>query len=712
MVQQVVRYFTPPVVGALVAIFLTILPKPVEDLLALGEQWLSPTIRAALPKEMNTGVAAMIGFFLGFSVMHFWIWLRWQLLRILFSYRGWMFDPKATSTKIWAVLVKFLMQSHRGPYGTFTLQNLLPRLPVPSIEQTCHKYLQSVKPLLTDVEYANTKQVVERFKHNEAPVLHNYLKKRSLEKTNWLADWWFDLAYLTQRTPIAINSNYYCLCSEYLPTNNPVARAANIVYYGVQFHDLIQSNKLPVYLANDLVPVCMDGYRYMFNTCRIPGLEKDTLKRYEPASHVVVIRKGMYFKVEVYAPDNSGQITQLTPYELQQQFQKIWDITEALEDDFETAVAAFTAINRTEWAKQRQALLKASPVNVVTLEEIENAMFHLSFEACVPKDASDQAKMMLAGEGMNRWFDKSFATVIFPNSRGGGFAEHGTADATLYSRLWEFAQFRERYSKDGDVAKLECDTKRPLKPPKKLEWQLDGFEDHLHNALKEHRANYDDIDMIVYPSEYGKGWIKSKRMSPDGFLQMCLQLAFYRLHKYTPKTYESASTRMFAQGRTETIRPISEQSVAWVKAMDNPDVSREQKISMLKKAIHCQTQYKLDATNGEGCDRHLLGMYCASRELNLPVPALFMDKAWQLPDKLSTSQTPPKITNNWTLETCSRGGGFGTVDYQGYGVSYVFIGEDLVNLHISSRNHCETTNSTKFGQTVVQVMSDIREMLS
>lgn len=32
---------------------------------------------------------------------------------------------------------------------------------------------------------------------------------------------------------------------------------------------------------------------------------------------------------------------------------------------------------------------------------------------------------------INRWFDKSFATVIFPNSRGGGFAEHGTADATV-----------------------------------------------------------------------------------------------------------------------------------------------------------------------------------------------------------------------------------------------------------------------------------------
>ncbi|XP_013419196.1 carnitine O-palmitoyltransferase 1, liver isoform-like [Lingula anatina] len=610
---------------------------------------------------------------------------------------------------IWAVLVKFHLQQNRGPYKTFSLQNVLPRLPVPSLEQTCHKYLLSVKPLLTEAEYAQTKQVVEQFKQNEGPKLQGYLKLRAWNKVNWLSEWWNDLAYLYQRSPIAINSNYYCLDSEALPTNNPIARAANMIHYGVLFHDLIHTERLPVLLANGLVPVCMDGYRYMFNACRIPGLEKDTLHNFPASNFVIVIRKGMFFKLDVYAENKKGVLTPLTPWELQCQLEKIYEMSE--EQDDGCGVAAFTAINRTQWAKHRQALIQASPVNKATLHEVERALWHISLDCGVPKDISDQAKMLLCGDGVNRWFDKSLVMFAFADGRSGALAEHATADATLFSRLWEYAQFRERYTKNGDVEKQEGETVRYLKPPKRLQWDVTGFEDSITSALAEHKANVDDLDMFVQPSDYGKGWIKKKHISPDGYLQMAMQLAYFRLHGDTPKTYESASTRMFALGRTETIRPISEHSVSFVKAMDNPSATSDTKINLLKKAVHYQTQYKIDATNGEGCDRHLLGLYCVSKELGMPVPSLYMDKAWQIPEQLSTSQTPTKITHQWSLETCSRGGGFGPVSPEGYGVSYIIVGEDLVNFHISSRKSCRATSSAKMAKAIVQAMADMRDLL-
>ena len=42
----------------------------------------------------------------------------------------------------------------------------------------------------------------------------------------------------------------------------------------------------------------------------------------------------------------------------------------------------------------------------------------------------------------------------------------------------------------------------------------------------------------------GKGEIKKLKVSPDSFMQMSLQLAFYKMHKFTPKTYETAMTRL------------------------------------------------------------------------------------------------------------------------------------------------------------------------
>lgn len=52
-----------------------------------------------------------------------------------------------------------------------------------------------------------------------------------------------------------------------------------------------------------------------------------------------------------------------------------------------------------------------------------------------------------------------------------------------------------------------------------------------------------NIDVHAMKLKQGKGAIKKLRVSPDSFVQMALQLAFYRMHKFVPKTYESAMTR-------------------------------------------------------------------------------------------------------------------------------------------------------------------------
>ena len=37
--------------------------------------------------------------------------------------------------------------------------------------------------------------------------------------------------------------------------------------------------------------------------------------------------------------------------------------------------------------------------------------------------------------------------------------------------------------------------------------------------------------------------MKSKRLSPDGYIQMAIQLAYYREHKEITKTYEPSTGR-------------------------------------------------------------------------------------------------------------------------------------------------------------------------
>ena len=64
---------------------------------------------------------------------------------------------------------------------------------------------------------------------------------------------------------------------------------------------------------------------------------------------------------------------------------------------------------------------------------------------------------------------------------------------------------------------------------------------------------------------------RAARLSPDAYIQMAMQLAWYRTRGSFTATYETSLTRLFKNGRTETIRTLTADSRAFVLAMVNPD---------------------------------------------------------------------------------------------------------------------------------------------
>lgn len=68
---------------------------------------------------------------------------------------------------------------------------------------------------------------------------------------------------------------------------------------------------------------------------------------------------------------------------------------------------------------------------------------------------------------------------------------------------------------------------------------------------------------------YHLGFMKTCRVSPDAYIQMALQLAYYRDFGKFSLTYEASMTRLYREGRTETVRPCTIESAAWVKSMED-----------------------------------------------------------------------------------------------------------------------------------------------
>jgi hypothetical protein len=65
----------------------------------------------------------------------------------------------------------------------------------------------------------------------------------------------------------------------------------------------------------------------------------------------------------------------------------------------------------------------------------------------------------------------------------------------------------------------------------------------------------------------------SAHFPPDAFIQMALQLAWFKTRQEFTATYETVLTRMFKHGRTETLRTLTKESRAWVLAMSNSHAS-------------------------------------------------------------------------------------------------------------------------------------------
>ena len=59
--------------------------------------------------------------------------------------------------------------------NTFQYDETLPPLPLPSLENTLAKYLDTVRPYLTEEEFAATEALVKEFRDGQGKVLHEKL---------------------------------------------------------------------------------------------------------------------------------------------------------------------------------------------------------------------------------------------------------------------------------------------------------------------------------------------------------------------------------------------------------------------------------------------------------------------------------------------------------------------------------------------------------
>uniref|UniRef100_A0AAY4A6L0 carnitine O-palmitoyltransferase n=1 Tax=Denticeps clupeoides TaxID=299321 RepID=A0AAY4A6L0_9TELE len=640
-------------------------------------------------------------------------------LKQLLSYHKWMFEQRnkmSTTTKVWMALVRIF--SGRQPL-LYSYQGSLPNLPVPAIKDTVKRYLDSVRPLMSTAEFERMTTLAKEFEGGFGNKLNWYLKLKALWASNYVSDWWEEYIYLRGRGPIMVNSNYYGMDFVYVtPTPIQAARAGNALHAFLLYRRKL--NKEDIKPVSTFIPLCSAQCERLFNTTRIPGEETDAVVHWQDSDYVAVHHRGRYFRLWLY---QAGRL--LSPREIEHQIQRILD-DPSPPSPGEEKLGALTAGDRVPWAQARKEFF-SSGVNKRSLDCIERAAFFVTLsddEHVImgddPTPCLDRyAKALLHGKCYDRWFDKSFSLVVFKNGRHGLNAEHSWADAPVVAHMWEYVLatdcFQLGYNEEGHC---KGDVNPSLSQPQRLSWDIPAkCQECITQSLSVAQALADDVDFhVITLRDFGKGRIKKLRVSPDAFIQIALQLAYYRDRGMFSLTYEASMTRLFREGRTETVRSCTSESCAFVKAFEGGEVGPLLDVCHRLFRMACdkhQNLYRM-AMTGAGIDRHLFCLYVVSKYLGEESP--FLKEVLSDPWRLSTSQTPFQqvelfdMVNHPEYITC--GGGFGPVADDGYGVSYSIIGENIINFHISCKHSCPQTDSHKFGALIKKSLTDLDQMLS
>lgn len=568
----------------------------------------------------------------------------------------------------------------------------LPSLPVPTLEETAARYLKSVHPLLSPTEFQSTTEAVKDFVKPGG--IGSKLQERLLARKedpkhkNWIYEWWNEAAYMAYRDPVVPYVSYFYSHRDDRRRRDPAKRAAALSTAALEFKKMVDQGTLePEYMKK--LPISMESYQWMFNCSRVPAKPADFPVKYpaQENQHILVIRKNQFFKV-MHEVDGK----QLNTSELEHQFKRIYERAERV-----PPVGALTSENRDVWTDAREVLLKAHPLNAKALEAIESASFVVCLDDASPVTLEERARAYWHGDGANRWYDKPLQFIINENGTSGFMGEHSMMDGTPTHRLNDYVNdviLHNKLDFSDPSVRSNLPEPTPIKfhITKKVQSEIDRATKDFAEVIGAH-----ELCVQAYQG-YGKGLIKKFKCSPDAYVQMIIQLAYYKMYGKNRPTYESATTRRFQQGRTETCRSVSDESVAFCNAICDASIDSQTTADLFHKAVKAHVAYISAASDGKGVDRHLFGL----KKLlgpNDEVPSLYKDPAYAYSCKwfISTSQLSSEYFNGY---------GWSQVVDDGWGIAYM-INENSIQFNVVSKG----LGSARMSFYLNEAAGDIRDLL-
>lgn len=555
---------------------------------------------------------------------------------------------------------------------TFGNEDSLPRVPLPSIEDSCARFLEWCAPLLDDRQLVETERAVAEFLRPDSPARTLHAALEEYDRTDgvhsWLDEFW-PSRYLGRRDRIALNANFFFLFGDSgLPQ---VETAAGLIAAAVNYKLKLDDERIPPVVQRGR-PHSMDQQKYLFSSTRIPGFEQDTVRAPYSAEHpgpararhIAVFYRGNVLRMDVIGPGG-------VPHSLDDLGAGLRAVLTAgaAQSAPEDSVGHLTTKARAEWAASRQALLAADPANAEALDTVESALFCLCLDDEAPADQRAACDQLLHGDSGSRWFDKAVSLIVFADGTAGINVEHCGLDGTTILNFVDALLRTPAGEQSGESGAADQGT--PAVAPIRfvLDDALRADVGAAAAAFAEYAAN--TATMTVSFDDFGSGRAKALGVSPDAFVQLSYQLAHRRAKGVIGATYESIATRHWRHGRTEAMRVVTPEVLRFIAAMEDPAADRAARLAAFVAAAERHVRRARECQDGAAPEQHLWELQLIQQrrgaELGATEPlALYDSPGWRImrDDFLSTSSAPSTTIQYF---------GFGSTSSRCIGVAYVLL---------------------------------------
>ncbi|CAB3409287.1 unnamed protein product [Caenorhabditis bovis] len=588
--------------------------------------------------------------------------------------------------------MRLLLKGLAGVWKThardISIKNSLPKPPVPTLKETLDRYLEyaAVVAVGQKASLAPTHEAAAKFVEQAAP-LQDQLLEISKKHVNWATKFWLPEMYLRVRLPVPVNSNpgYIFPRAQFRSKADHLKYAALLTRGLIEFKNKIDLKEIEPERSTGTqkLYMCMEQYDRILNCYREPGVVEDTQIRKPKTNkgneHCLVMCRNQAFILHTRI-DGA-----LLPFgDILHQLEKI-EATSVVNANNTANIGACGTGDRADAARFWQEMLDVE-ANAKSYEWVKSALFVvcLDMDDTIDyrfKENDKEAEFVARGHhvltghgprrfGLNRWYDATIQLIVSSSGANGLCIEHSTAEGIVIMNMAEYAIRHAQRFMASNLMSQHVAARRVH--PKSLTWH---FSETARELLKKQVDTFDelaselDLDVLIF-DEFGKDAIKTWKVSPDGFVQLAMQLAHYMTHGYLVSTYESASIRRFRAGRVDNIRANTQPALEWVTAMGDRSASNAKKLELFRNAAAKQAQVTIENISGYGIDNHLCALYCLAREreeaTGQDIPELFMDPLWAdvMRFPLSTSQvtTSSDITDSYLC--------YGAVVRDGYGCPY------------------------------------------